>query len=52
MQLGTAPKKRKDAKLEKVIINEKRVKKNGKYPASQLPHPFETKGQYERRFRG
>nr|XP_036586973.1 uncharacterized protein CTRU02_02744 [Colletotrichum truncatum]KAF6797703.1 hypothetical protein CTRU02_02744 [Colletotrichum truncatum] len=42
---------RKDAKLEKVIISEKRVKKNDKYLASQLPHPFESKAQYERSLR-
>lgn len=48
---GTAPEKRQDAKLDKVIINEKRVKKNGKYLASSLPHPFETRQQYERSLR-
>ena len=48
---GIAKDKRKDAKLDKVIINEKRVKKNGKYLASQLPHPFETRQQYERSLR-
>lgn len=48
---GLPQEKRKDAKLNKVIINEKRVKKNGKYLASQLPHPFETKAQYERSLR-
>lgn len=42
---------RKDAKLDKVIINEKRVKKNVKYLANTLPHPFETKAQYERSLR-
>ena len=42
---------RKDAKLDRVIINEKRVKKNGKYLATQLPHPFETRAQYERSLR-
>ncbi|OLN85330.1 Uncharacterized protein C57A7.06 [Colletotrichum chlorophyti] len=42
---------RKDAKLEKVIISEKRVKKNDKYLASQLPHPFESRAQYERSLR-
>ncbi|CAF9916095.1 MAG: hypothetical protein HETSPECPRED_002757 [Heterodermia speciosa] len=42
---------RKDAKLDKVIINEKRVKKNGRYLATQLPHPFETRAQYERALR-
>lgn len=48
---GIEKEKRKDAKLKKVIINEKRVKKNGKYLASSLPHPFETKSQYERSLR-
>ena len=43
--------KRKDAKMERVIVNEKRVKKNTKYLASQLPHPYETKAQYERALR-
>ncbi|KAL8793566.1 MAG: hypothetical protein Q9195_003828 [Heterodermia aff. obscurata] len=42
---------RKDAKLDNVIINEKRVKKNSRYLASQLPHPFETRAQYERSLR-
>ncbi|KAK6223698.1 hypothetical protein QIS74_03642 [Colletotrichum tabaci] len=42
---------RKDAKLDKVIISEKRVKKNDKYLATQLPHPFESKAQYERSLR-
>lgn len=44
---GVKPEARKDAKLEKVIISHARVKKNMKYLASALPHPFETKGQYE-----
>ncbi|KAH0608031.1 uncharacterized protein H6S33_002083 [Morchella sextelata] len=48
---GIAKDKRKDAKLAKVIINEKRVKKNVKYHASALPHMFETKQQYERSLR-
>ncbi|KAG6990962.1 carbonic anhydrase [Physcia stellaris] len=50
---GITPSARKDAKpgLEKVIISEKRVKKNGKYLAGTLPHPFETKAQYERSLR-
>ncbi|OAL53730.1 Utp14-domain-containing protein [Pyrenochaeta sp. DS3sAY3a] len=43
--------KRKDRKLDKVIINEKRVKANVKYMASQLPFPFETREQYERSLR-
>jgi len=48
---GIAPEKRQDAKLANVIINEKRVKKNSKYLASNLPHPFETRQQYERSLR-
>ena len=48
---GTAKEKRQDAKLDRVIINEKRVKKNSKYLASNLPHPFETRQQYERSLR-
>ena len=43
--------KRKDRKLDKAIINERRQKKGAKYLAPQLPHPFETKGQYERSLR-
>ncbi|KAI4207158.1 MAG: hypothetical protein LQ346_000736 [Caloplaca aetnensis] len=50
-QEGVPKAKRQDAKLDKVIINEKRVKKNAKYLASQLPHPFETRQQYERSLR-
>ncbi|KAL2433675.1 hypothetical protein ABEF95_008555 [Exophiala dermatitidis] len=48
---GVSEEKRQDAKLERVIINEKRVKKNSKYLASELPHPFETRQQYERSLR-
>lgn len=48
---GIAAEKRQDAKLDRVIINEKRVKKNSKYMASSLPHPFETRQQYERSLR-
>lgn len=48
---GIAKEKRQDAKLDRVIINEKRVKKNGKYLASSLPHPFETRQQYQRSLR-
>ncbi|KAF2853047.1 Utp14-domain-containing protein [Plenodomus tracheiphilus IPT5] len=43
--------KRKDRKLERVIINEKRVKPNVTYMATQLPFPFENKEQYERSLR-
>ncbi|OQD84412.1 hypothetical protein PENANT_c013G09701 [Penicillium antarcticum] len=45
---GVKPQQRKDAKLDRVIINQKR---NVKYMASQLPHEFETKQQYERSLR-
>lgn len=48
---GIVAEKRQDAKLDRVIINEKRVKKNSKYLASSLPHPFETREQYERSLR-
>jgi len=50
-QPGIAKEKRQDAKLDRVIINERRVKKNGKYLASSLPHPFETRQQYQRSLR-
>ena len=48
---GVQADKRKDARLERVIINEKRVKKNAKYLATELPHPFESRQQYERSLR-
>ncbi|KIW14112.1 hypothetical protein PV08_06893 [Exophiala spinifera] len=48
---GVSKDKRQDAKLERVIINEKRVKRNGKYLATELPHPFESRQQYERSLR-
>ena len=48
---GIAPAKRQDAKLARVIINEKKVKANSKYKAEQLPFPFETREQYERSLR-
>ncbi|KAF4992434.1 hypothetical protein FGRMN_7179 [Fusarium graminum] len=48
---GIKKNNRKDAKLEKVMINEKRIKKNDRYLASQLPHPFESRQQYERSLR-
>ncbi|KAF1911401.1 Utp14 protein-domain-containing protein [Ampelomyces quisqualis] len=43
--------KRKDKKLDRVIINEKRQKPTTKYLASQLPFPFQTREQYERSLR-
>ena len=48
---GVSQDQRKDKNLERVIINEKRIKKNGKYLASELPHPFESREQYERSLR-
>jgi U3 small nucleolar RNA-associated protein 14 len=48
---GIDPTKRKDAKLEKVIVNEKRVKKNTRYLATELPFPYESRAQYERALR-
>ena len=48
---GVERERRQDAKLKGVIISEKRVKKNDKYLATQLPHPFETRQQYERSLR-
>ncbi|POR35184.1 U3 small nucleolar RNA-associated protein 14 [Tolypocladium paradoxum] len=48
---GIKKKDRRDAKLDKVIVNEKRIKKNDRYLASQLPHPFESRQQYERSLR-
>ncbi|KAF2460542.1 Utp14 protein-domain-containing protein, partial [Lineolata rhizophorae] len=50
-QEGVKADRRKDAKLDRVIINEKRVKKNSKYMATGLPHPFESRQQYERHLR-
>ncbi|KAF1922959.1 Utp14-domain-containing protein [Didymella exigua CBS 183.55] len=48
---GIDANKRKDRKLERVIINEKTVKPNKKYLAGQLPFPFESREQYERSLR-
>ncbi|KAI0483658.1 Utp14 protein-domain-containing protein [Xylaria cf. heliscus] len=48
---GIKPEARKDFKNERAIINEKRVKKNDKYLASQLPHQYESRAQYERSLR-
>ncbi|KAF8422552.1 small-subunit processome, partial [Tirmania nivea] len=48
---GVDKEKRKDAKLAKVIISEKKVKKNIRYQATTLPFPYETKAQYERALR-
>ena len=51
VQDGVKPADRRDAKLPNVILSEKRIKKNAKYLASSLPHPFESKTQYERSLR-
>ncbi|KAI1871315.1 uncharacterized protein JN550_004760 [Neoarthrinium moseri] len=48
---GIKKDKRKDAKMKNVIMNERRIKKNSKYLASQMPHPFESVAQYERSLR-
>ncbi|KAI9790441.1 MAG: hypothetical protein M1816_005105 [Peltula sp. TS41687] len=48
---GVKKEKRTDAKLDNVILSEKRIKKNAKYLASTLPHPFENRQQYERSLR-
>ncbi|KAI1816557.1 Utp14-domain-containing protein [Poronia punctata] len=48
---GIKPETRKDFKNNRAIINEKRVKKNDKYLASQLPHQYESRAQYERSLR-
>ncbi|CAI2170545.1 14052_t:CDS:2 [Funneliformis geosporum] len=48
---GIEASKRKDAKLQHVIINEKRIKKTKKYLTTNIPHPFETREQYERSLR-
>jgi U3 small nucleolar RNA-associated protein 14 len=48
---GVDAHKRKDKKLDRVIVNEKVVKPNKKYLASSLPFPFESKDQYERSLR-
>ncbi|KAH8171154.1 utp14 protein [Sarocladium implicatum] len=48
---GVKAKDRKDAKLDRVIMNEKHAKKNNKYLATQLPHVYESKQQYERSLR-
>lgn len=39
---------RKDAKLQHVIINEKRMKQAKSYMSQSVPFPFENKEQYER----
>ena len=48
---GIKADKRRDVRLDKVIINEKLIKKNSRYLAPDLPHPFESRQQYERSLR-
>ncbi|RIB15414.1 small-subunit processome [Gigaspora rosea] len=48
---GIDVKKRQDAKLKHVIINEKSIKKAKKYLSTDIPYPFETREQYERSLR-
>ena len=48
---GVPPDKRKDRNLDRVIISERRLHKPAKYFASSLPHPFESRAQYERSLR-
>ncbi|TGJ88592.1 hypothetical protein E0Z10_g228 [Xylaria hypoxylon] len=50
-QEGVKPDSRKDFQKDRVIVNEKRVKKNDKYLASHLPHQYESRAQYERSLR-
>ena len=50
-EAGVKASDRQDAKLDRVIINEKRTKKNTKYLAPVLPHPYESQAQYERALR-
>ncbi|KAI1661980.1 small-subunit processome [Daldinia decipiens] len=50
-QEGVKKKDRKDVGMQNVIVNEKRIKKNDKFMASQLPHPYESRLQYERALR-
>ena len=44
---GIPADQRKDKSLDRVIISEKRQSKTAKYLAPALPHPFESKAQYE-----
>ncbi|KAL9091672.1 MAG: hypothetical protein Q9165_004748 [Trypethelium subeluteriae] len=50
-EAGVKASDRQDAKLDRVIMNEKRVKKNTKYLSPALPHPYESQAQYERAMR-
>jgi U3 small nucleolar RNA-associated protein 14 len=44
---GLAPEARKDAKMEHVIINERKDKKADKYRAKDVPYPYTSAAQYE-----
>ncbi|TPX30837.1 hypothetical protein SmJEL517_g05700 [Synchytrium microbalum] len=48
---GVEINKRKDAKLQHVIINERRVKKAAKFMLPQLPYNFDNAQQYEHTLR-
>ena len=50
-EVGIKASDRRDANLDRVIMNEKRIKKNTKYLAPGLPHPYESQAQYERALR-
>jgi len=47
-KLKEAKEKRKDAKLNNVIINEKRDKKAAKYMVKELPYPYSNADQFDR----
>ncbi|CAB1097096.1 unnamed protein product [Ectocarpus sp. CCAP 1310/34] len=44
-------KARKDDRLPKVVLNEKRQKRSAKYMVSEVPYPFTSREQYERSLR-
>lgn len=48
---GVRAANRKDARLQNVVISEAQQRKSKKYLASQLPHQFEKRDQYERSLR-
>lgn len=48
---GVKAEDRKDKGMDKVIVSEKADRKGKKYLATQLPHGFESKQQYERGLR-
>ena len=50
-QAGTRAADRKDAKLQNVIISEAQQRRSKKYLATQLPHEYERREQYERSLR-